>query len=95
MIDHTVENYETWKPHFDDHATTRAEHGSQGYRLLRGADDPNRVTIVFEWDSLDNARSFAEDPDLAAKMEEAGVTSEPTIVFLEEEETTTSEPTPA
>jgi hypothetical protein len=34
LVDHTVEDYDEWKPYFDDHASTRAESGSHGGKLF-------------------------------------------------------------
>jgi hypothetical protein len=35
-----VEDYEKWKPGFDEHSATRQERGSKGGCLFRNADDP-------------------------------------------------------
>ena len=48
------------------------------------ASDPNSLTLVFEWDSLDNARKYAQSPELKAAMEKAGVVGPPEIFFLNE-----------
>jgi hypothetical protein len=39
-----------------------------------------------EWDSLENARRFADAEDLREAMQRAGVTDEPDVYFLEEVE---------
>lgn len=83
FIRHEVEDYDEWKPVFDDHAETRAEHGSLGGHLFRTADDPNDLAILFEWDSVEHARDFAESGDLREAMERAGVSGEPDLTFLE------------
>jgi heme-degrading monooxygenase HmoA len=83
LIDHTVEDYEEWKPRFDDHASTRAESGSEGVQLFHKEGEPNEIVILFEWDSLENAREFAASDDLRDTMEAAGVVGEPDLHFLE------------
>lgn len=83
LIDHTVENYEEWKPYFDDHGTTRAESGCKGGRLFHKEGEPNEIVVMFEWDSLENAHEFAASDDLRETMDEAGVVSEPDLHFLE------------
>lgn len=94
LIKHTVEDYETWKSQFDEHASTRAEYGERGYRLFHGSDDPNEITILFEWDSAENARSFLDESDLREVMDAAGVIGDPEVYFLDEiEEKTPPEPT--
>lgn len=39
-IDHPVENSESWKPHFDDHAGVRVERGCEGGQSFHAAGDP-------------------------------------------------------
>lgn len=87
LVEHAVEDYETWKEHFDEHASTREEFGEQGYRLFCGTNDPNEVCVLLEWDSAENARSFMADSDVREVMEIAGVIGEPEIRFLDEMET--------
>ena len=81
-----VEDYEKWKPGFDEHSATRQERGSKGGRLFRNADDPNEVTIVLAWDNLENARQFAQSEELREAMQRHGVVDQPDIYFLEEVE---------
>jgi quinol monooxygenase YgiN len=83
IVHHTVEDYAKWKPVFDQHAATRKAAGSKGGTLYRSADNPNELLIVWEWDSLANARKFSESPDLREVMQKAGVVGRPDIHFLE------------
>ena len=92
LIKHTVQDFEAWKPVFDEHASTRMEYGSKGYRLFTVAGGPNEVVILFEWDTAENARSFLEESDIREAMDEAGVVGEPDIHLLEEVEAESSEP---
>ncbi len=59
LVRHKVEDYDRWKPIFDEHGAVREESGSKGGRLFRNADDPNETIILFEWDDLDKACQFA------------------------------------
>jgi len=80
-----VEDYERWKPIFDhDRGATRKRSGSKGGWILRNANDPNELVILFEWDSLENARRFANADDLREAMQQAGVADQPDVYFLEE-----------
>ena len=82
-IRHKVRDYDAWKPLFDAHGATRAAGGCKGGHLLRSTDDPNEVVIFFEWDTMENARRFANSPDLKEVMERAGVIDQPDVYFLE------------
>ena len=53
LVRHKVENYENWKPVFEEHRDTRRESGSKGVRLFRNADSPNETVILLEWDDLE------------------------------------------
>lgn len=86
LIDHYVEDFEAWKPHFDDHGTFRGDHGSQGGVLFHAAGDPDHVVVLLEWDSTDEAREFAESDDLRETMAAAGVVGEPEVLFLQKVE---------
>lgn len=85
-IRHEVADYDAWKPYFDEHASVREEHGEQGYHLFRGVENPNEVSILFEWDGVENARRLFESSDTRELMADAGVVGAPEIHFLDEME---------
>jgi heme-degrading monooxygenase HmoA len=86
LVRHKVEDYERWKPGFDEHGSVREQSGSKGGRLFRNAEDPNETVILLEWDNLENARQFAQSEDLRETMQRVGVSDQPDIYFLEEVE---------
>ncbi|MBM3944884.1 MAG: cyclase [SAR202 cluster bacterium] len=83
LVKHTVEDYAKWKPVFDQHAATRKSAGSKNARVFRSTENPNDVTLLFEWDSADRARGFVESTDLREVMQQAGAQGMPQITFLE------------
>jgi heme-degrading monooxygenase HmoA len=87
FVRHNVEDYERWKPVFEEHGSTRRESGSKGVRLFRNADSPNETVILLEWADLEKARQFAQSEDLRETMKRAGVADEPDVYFLEEVDT--------
>jgi hypothetical protein len=90
LVRHKVKDYSKWKPVFDGHFATRKEAGSKSSRIFRKASDPDEIILLFEWDNLDNAKKFAKSEDLKKKMQEAGVSDQPDIYFLEELEQTSA-----
>ena len=87
FMKHTVEDYDTWKQVFDDHADTREEYGShEDYRLFHEAGTPNEVVMIGEWESVETFQRFMEESDVQEKMGGAGVISEPEVYILEETE---------
>lgn len=87
LVRHRVEDFEAWKPVFDDHAGMRKRFTERGHRLFRSTDDPNELTILFEFDDAGRAWEFVESEDLRLKMKQAGVEGRPEFVFLDHEET--------
>ncbi len=83
MVKLKVADYASWKPIFDADGTNREIAGSQGGQILRSADDPNEVVILFEWD-LQQARQYSQGEEVRAKMQAAGVLDPPEISFLVE-----------
>ncbi len=89
IVQHTVRDYDAWKPAFDEHEPTRAKFGCKSHTIYRNPDDPNDVTILTSWESREGAQNFIQDPSLKAAMEKGGVISEPRVTLLEEAETHT------
>ena len=84
LVRHKVQDYGKWRPAFDEHGATRRAGGGGNSQVFRDANDPSNIVILMEWDSLDNARQFAQSADLRQTMERAGVTDHPDVYFLEE-----------
>ena len=84
ILRHKVDDYETWRPFYDEHGATRGPAGCQRTHVFRNSDDSNEILIVLEWDSLENARKFAASDDLRETMQRAGVVDQPDIYFVED-----------
>jgi heme-degrading monooxygenase HmoA len=84
MIHHKVRDFARWKPFFDKNESERKTSGSKSSQVLQNVDDPTDVFILFEWDTLENAKKFTMSEDLKKTMEEAGVIGKPHIHFLKE-----------
>lgn len=84
IVHHKVEDYSKWKPYFDEHSSFRAQMGSKGAKVLRNANDPNDLFIIFEWDNTDNAKKFSNSDNLKDVMQKAGVKGMPDIYFVEQ-----------
>lgn len=83
-IRHPVTDYGKWKSVYDTFTPTSA--GAKFARVNRSVDDPNMVTIVAGFDTLELAKEFVNHPNLKAKMTEAGVLGSPRIEINEEME---------
>jgi len=87
IIQHTVRDFDAWKPVFDEHETVRARYGCLGHTIYRGGEGGNEVTAITSWESRERAEEFARDPSLREAMERGGVVSEPRIQWVEAFET--------
>ena len=84
IVQHTVRDYDEWKPAFDEHEATRRRFGCTGHTIYRDPDSPNDLTLLMSWESRERAEEFLRDPSLREAMEKGGVTSEPRSFWLEE-----------
>ena len=82
LVRATLAEFDEWKAAFEENHAAREEHGSRGYHLLRDADDPNRVTVLLEFDTLANARRWNDYLEAEDDMDEAGM-SDVEITYLE------------
>ena len=81
IVRHKVEDFEKWKPVYDEHDSTRKEAGCQSDQVLQNGDDPNDVAISFDWDSLENFKKFEESDTLKEAMQKAGVIGKPDFYY--------------
>jgi len=84
IVQHTVRDYDAWRPAFDAHGSVRAEYGCRSHTIYRDPDNPNDVTILLDYASRERAEEFMKDPSLAEAMQRGGVVSEPSFRWLEE-----------
>ena len=84
LIQHKVKDFAAWKKVFDSVADLRSAGGELSAQVFRDASNPDSLTIINKWNSLENAQKFAHSPELKAAMEKAGVEGPPNISFLNE-----------
>ena len=80
----TVTDYDKWRLGFDANEPARRAAGATGvHHVYRDVDNPNTVSIMMEWDNVDNARRFMHDPALDEVSRRAGVIGMPERYLLE------------
>lgn len=84
IVHHKVQDYAAWRKVFDDHDKTRKEYGSTRFQVFQSASDPNDITAIMDWPSVDAAKAFATSDSLKEAMKNAGVTSQPEVMYLVE-----------
>jgi len=84
LIKHKVKDYSSWKKVFDGFIETRRAGGERSYKIMHPQNDANNLLGIFEWDTLENAKKFANSSELKDTMGNAGVIEQPEVYFLEE-----------
>jgi quinol monooxygenase YgiN len=84
LIQHHVKDFAAWKKVFDSVIDMRKSSGELSAQVYHDSTDPNKVTLINKWNTLDNAQKFAHSPELKAAMEKAGVVGAPIVSFLNE-----------
>ena len=84
LIRHEVADYPAWKSVFEAALDWRRKSGERSYRIFHSVGNINDLTLLFEWESLEQARAFAASDELKARMAEAGVKGQPRIEFITE-----------
>lgn len=78
----TVEDFEAWRTAFAENDTFRTEHGQRGYQVYQSVDDPNEVTVLFEWEEDEDPRAFFGSEEMRERMADAGLQGQPDISVL-------------
>ncbi|GEE03929.1 hypothetical protein nbrc107696_43750 [Gordonia spumicola] len=93
IVVHRVEEYDTWKEHFDAAADLRAAAGETDFEVLRSTGDTNLVVHSSTWSSDAAARAFFESAKVARIRADAGVEA-PLFLYLDSVETGTLDAPP-
>jgi quinol monooxygenase YgiN len=83
---HEVEDFTAWKAMYDGAYEMRRQAGELTATVGMLADRPNTVWIVNTWTSTAAAKAHLANKEVAAKMAEGGVTSPPTVYFLDQKD---------
>ena len=82
LIIHEVEDYDKWRPLFDQHQKARADAGALGHHINRGADNPNLLAVYMAATDKDKTVAMLSNDSTRAKMREAGVKGTPDIKIM-------------
>ena len=55
---HPVKDFNAWKSLFDRFESVRKDGGERSAVVLQHADDPNMVTVINTWDTIETAQAF-------------------------------------
>ena len=77
LVQHKVHDFSAWKTVFESVQAFRSSSGELTHQIFRDAGDPNSLSLLFKWDSIENAQKFAHSTELRTAMEKAGVAGPP------------------
>jgi ABC-type sugar transport system substrate-binding protein len=81
FVRHEVVDYSAWRKAYDAFSSTQKKSGVFYQAVYQSADDPNDVTVIHDFHSLEKAKAFAALPELKAAMEKSGVKGAPQIWY--------------
>ncbi len=82
FVTHEVADFDHWRGAFEEHHEARMEAGLTLLGMGIDENNHNLVGMMFHVADIDTAQTFLSSPEMASVMEEAGVTSTPTLLFL-------------
>ena len=77
-----VKEYTNFRLEFDPHIEFRKNMGEKYCHIFSDTDNLNKVTVLFEWKSLEAAKDFISDPYLSEILQIAGVLDQPRVHLL-------------
>jgi ABC-type sugar transport system substrate-binding protein len=81
FVRHQVACYATWRKSYDGFAAEQKKAGVFYQAVYRSTDNPNDITVIHDFHSLEEAKAFAASPSLKAAMEKSGVIGTPQIWY--------------
>ncbi len=65
IVQHPVKDYDAWRIEYDGAQPVRDRYGVSDATVFRNVDDPNEITGLHWFASVDDALGFAADPEIA------------------------------
>jgi len=81
FVRHEVADYVAWRKTYNAFAPTQKKLGVIYKAVYQSTDDPNDVTVIHDFHSLEKAKAFAASAELKAAMEKSGVKGAPQIWY--------------
>lgn len=84
LMNFEVDDYDTWKPMFDQDPAGRAQSGAISHIVSRAVDNPNEAFIRLDFPSVELAKAFRERLLASGVLEQGGmrIKSGPTVAEI-------------
>ena len=73
FIRHDLADYLLWKKHYDDFSSHRKTHGVINEFVYQSIDNPNSITVIHDFKSIEEAKSFASSEEFKSFIFRSGV----------------------
>jgi len=83
LVKHGVKDYSKWYEVFTARLEANEDYGLKLEWLMCDVNDPNMVVFMFEIESIAKTQEFMNLPVQEKVAQEAGVTGEPLVMFLD------------
>ena len=81
FVRHEIGDYAAWRKIYEGNESFRKKMGVLSQEIYRSVDNPNEVTVIHDFKTLEKARAWASSSELKAALQKAGVTGTPQIWF--------------
>jgi quinol monooxygenase YgiN len=76
-----VKDFAEWEKVFNAAEGMRKSNGELSHHIYHDKGDPNKLAIVYQWDSLENGQKYFQSTELKAAQKQAGVEGTPNVYF--------------
>ena len=89
FLNFEIDDYDAWKPMFDEDPAGRKDSGATSHKIARAADNPNDVFIRVEFPTVDQAKAFRQRLVDSGVLDRSGMKVKSGPIVAEEAETVT------
>ena len=83
MIEHKVNDYNTWKQVYDRTAEVKRRNGWKRYRVFQVAQERTHLIVMDQFERADQAQEYLNSDFLKDALKQMGVVGTPTMLLLE------------
>ncbi|MDL2401546.1 antibiotic biosynthesis monooxygenase [Rhizobium mayense] len=81
FVRHDVSDYAAWRKVYDEFRPVQKANGVTAEAVYQATDNPNDVTVIHEFATIEAAQAFGKLEELKAAMRRGGVLGAPTVWF--------------
>jgi hypothetical protein len=83
LIEHKVNDYNTWKQVYDRTAEVKRRNGWKRYRVFQVAQERTHLIVMDQFERADQAQEYLNSDFLKDALKQMGVVGTPTMLLLE------------